>query len=71
MFRFRDILVAKLGNEKSEQFAEWAFGKDFHDMHLDDFMDSWNALHGDKLMLCGSSKVVDDISKMIEIWESQ
>ncbi len=54
--------------EKSEEFAEWAFGPDFKTIPQHDLLIKWNELHGDKLLLDGSGKPEGDIPRMIEIW---
>jgi hypothetical protein len=64
---FRDIVESILG-DKSEEFAEWAFGPNFKSISQTEIWKNWNELHGDCLMLCGSGKPSDDIPSMIVVW---
>lgn len=65
----RDVVEEHLG-DKSEEFAQWAFGKFYKDFgHPLNFMDSWNDLHGDKMTLELNGFMEIDIPKMIEIWK--
>ncbi len=68
MANFRAIVEYYAG-EEAEEFAEWAFGRNFKAIPGNEIWRNWNELHGDKLILEGSGKPLDDIAKMIEIWK--
>jgi hypothetical protein len=61
-----------LQTEKSEDFAEWAFGKGFENFeHQKDFLNTWNERHQDKYKLYVDSCPKDDIPFMIELWRKK
>ncbi len=55
--------------EEREEFSKFAFGKDYKETSLYEFRNRWNEMHGEKYFLKGDGKVVDDLTKMIEIWK--
>lgn len=66
----RDLITMRVGKERAEEFAEWAWGKDFKTMNFStDAVRKWNKRHGKKLRIDPANEVVDDLSKMIDLWE--
>ena len=55
-------------SEELKAFEIWAFGKELDSSGMRSAMDIWNSLHGDKLMLKESDKVVESLKKMRKIW---
>lgn len=54
----------------ADEFAAWAFGEDFRELDSGiAFMEAWNRLHGDKLMLRGDNCIEDDAPKMVQLWK--
>ena len=48
------------------------FGDNFKELdHSLLFMQSWNEIHGDELMLSQDSMIEHDIPKMVEIWNEK
>lgn len=69
----KDLITHLLGDAcKAEEFALWAFGTMYQDIsHPIGFMEAWNTIHGDKLMLEPSGNMVDDCMRMLMVWEER
>jgi hypothetical protein len=69
----KDLVISLLGEEDAEAFALWAFGESYESLLrlLPKLMHKWNERHGHLLLLEGSSKAVDSIFKMIELWKER
>lgn len=55
-------------SEELKAFEIWAFGKELGSSGMRSAMDIWNSLHGDKLMIKESDKVLESLKKMKRIW---
>jgi hypothetical protein len=66
----KDLLQMHLSLSESEKFAEWAIGKDYKKFQGHDWPTLWNELHGDIFTIDPSSKILDDMPKMIELWRT-
>lgn len=56
--------------EELERFARWAFGSKFRELEMGtEFMDAWNAIHGEDLKLVSSGVISEDSVKMVELWK--
>ncbi len=54
----------------SELFAEWAFGDKYWQFeYITEFMDAWNDLHSQELLLTGDGYIPDDLKNMVELWK--
>lgn len=68
----KDLFGEYLSEKEMETFPLWAFGKDYIDYsHALTFMNAWNELHGDCLMLHEDSCVFDDSPKMVDLWRKR
>lgn len=66
---FKDILEKHLTSDEIDKFGIWAFGENLHQINGSiNFMNAWNELHSEDLLLKYDSKPDDDIPKMIDIW---
>lgn len=55
--------------QEQDAFGLWAFGKDLMEIHDGiEFMNAWNDLHGNELLLQSTGIISEDIKKMIELW---
>ena len=62
-------LVSEYEPDKCEEFARWAFGENYLVLcGRMSFLDAWNELHGELLMLHGDGHPSKDIPKMIDLW---
>lgn len=58
-------------DEKIDEFAEWAFGKDCEGKKFTILMEMWNEKHGSKYMLSPHEEIHNSIEKMIELWRQE
>lgn len=66
---FEAVLESK---EEAEEFAKWAFGEDFRSLNTyKKYLEEWNALHADDLLLHSSSYIAVDVPRMITLWRLQ
>ena len=68
-FSVRALIESKIGNDLAQEFARFAFGENFRTLAQSEYVKVWNELHGDKKMLQGDARPIDDIEEMIEIWK--
>lgn len=64
------MVLQYLLNSESEidQFGLWAFGNDYKELVGISFMKKWNELHGEVLMLFENGSIIEDIKRMIDLW---
>lgn len=69
----RDYLKNVLGrDEYVDEFCLWAFGENNKSLCQGlDFMNAWNDLHGEELLLHEDSSVDEDILKMMSLWKEK
>lgn len=72
MSHFKDwvyyLLSPSSDNGIPDEFAEWAFGKEFRTIPQNEIPTSWNSLHGDLFIINPSGSIKTDIQRMIEAW---
>lgn len=66
----REHFYSLIPDEKElDAFGLWAFGDVLFGLYAGlEFLESWNLLHGDKLMLKEDSIIGDDAPKMVQLW---
>lgn len=72
MFDVRWVIELLLDSDpkKVEEFAKFAWGEDYKEMNFPkEAVPRWNERHSDKLELHMSGNPLQDIKKMIKIWE--
>jgi hypothetical protein len=58
-----------VGEDKADEFALWAFGKDYLDLiTLEDFAEEWNKRHVELFKIDKSLPVIYDMIKMTDLW---
>lgn len=67
-YNLRDLVEVACPGQ-SEEFAIWAWGKDYKDIILNDLVEVWNELHGEQLFLEGDGLPSRDIPKMVQLWK--
>lgn len=69
----REIALSVLSEEQTEEFATWAFGKDYLNLNETiQFAECWNNLHGTLYhvdYMCGHSE--KDMYEMIKLWQNK
>ncbi len=53
----------------TQEFNEWAFGKDYRDMKTLNKMKAWNRRHGKKLKLSEEGNILKDLEEMLALWD--
>lgn len=67
----RDIVDKFLPEEEVEEFAAWAFGKDYNNLKLEEFAHAWNRLHKDLYEINVANTIVDDVYKMTTCYKNR
>lgn len=71
MNRFKLCVLSILSKEDADKWMQWAFGPGYRDLPIIEYMDSWNKLHSDELMLHKDGVIQEDIQKCIDLWRSK
>ena len=66
----RDLVELFLTREDAEIFAKWAWGEEFRSI-ASGWCEIWNKRHGNKIKLLESSRPINDMPKMIELWRKK
>ena len=66
----KDIVEYYIGND-SDKFALWAWGDGYKELNFKSCepVIEWNKLHGDLIEFRCDGNPIDDIRKMVELWE--
>jgi len=56
-------------HEDIEEFGKWAFGEEYEKFtSLEEFLHSWNRLHGMDKMLDPAAQPIEDRDEMVALW---
>ena len=59
-----------IDKEEIEKFGEWAFGESYLKLSFaEEFLESWNNLHGESLYIYGNDEIDKSAEKMLDLWQ--
>jgi len=62
-------LIQRLTENRADEFSSWAWGNDFTSVSISDRRKVWNERHREELEILESGLIVDDLTRMVDLWK--